>query len=97
MLFSIVRRFYFQIYLIELNSKRHDILYPDLTVYEHLELIALIKGYPQKLISGEIKRITTYVGLHDNLHKRSKELSGGMKRRLSVAMSFTGDSKVIIM
>jgi ABC-type multidrug transport system ATPase subunit len=36
-------------------------------------------------------------GLEKDLHKKSKNLSGGMKRRLSVAMSFIGDSKLIIM
>ena len=60
-------------------------------------MIALIKGYSQNLINDEIQRISTYVGLEDHLKKKSKELSGGMKRRLSVAMSFTGNSKVIIM
>ncbi len=36
-------------------------------------------------------------GLEKDLQKKSKTLSGGMKRRLSVAMSFIGDSKLIIM
>jgi ATP-binding cassette subfamily A (ABC1) protein 3 len=37
------------------------------------------------------------VGLQNDLNKMSKQLSGGMKRRLSVAMSLTGGSKVIIL
>lgn len=72
-------------------------MYPDLTVKEHMELIALIKGYPRAMIKDEVERISSYVGLTEHLYKKSKELSGGMKRRLSVAMSFTGNSKVIIM
>jgi len=35
--------------------------------------------------------------LQNDLEKKSKQLSGGMKRRLSVAMALTGGSKVIIL
>ena len=48
-------------------------------------------------IKSEVLRISEYVGLKDDLKKNSKDLSGGMKRRLSVAMAFIGDSKVIIL
>ena len=41
--------------------------------------------------------ISKLVGLNNDLKKRSKQLSGGMKRRLSVAMALTGGSKVIIL
>ncbi len=41
--------------------------------------------------------ISKFVGLHNDLEKKSKQLSGGMKRRLSVAMALTGGSKVIIL
>ena len=37
------------------------------------------------------------MGLQNDLEKKSKQLSGGMKRRLSVAMAVTGGSKVIIL
>lgn len=37
------------------------------------------------------------MGLHNDLEKKSKQLSGGMKRRLSVAMALTGGAKVIIL
>ena len=37
------------------------------------------------------------MGLHNDLEKKSNQLSGGMKRRLSVAMALTGGSKVIIL
>jgi ATP-binding cassette subfamily A (ABC1) protein 3 len=49
------------------------------------------------MIFDEIKRISSYVGLFQDLKTISKNLSGGMKRRLSVAMALIGDSKVIIL
>lgn len=64
---------------------------------EHIRMIAMIKGYPLSKIKDEIKEITSYVGLHSHLKKKSKQLSGGMKRRLSVAMALTGGSQIIIL
>lgn len=49
------------------------------------------------MIQNEIKRISNVVGLHDDLKTKSKNLSGGMKRRLSVGMALMGDSKIIIL
>ena len=56
-----------------------------------------IKGYSKREIKQEIQSISKLVGLENDLEKRAKQLSGGMKRRLSVAMSVTGGSKVIIL
>ena len=56
-----------------------------------------IKGFPNKLLTEEIERISKFVGLHKDLAKYSKNLSGGMKRRLMVAMALIGDSKIIIL
>ena len=49
------------------------------------------------MLNDEIARISTFVGLDKDLAKKSKNLSGGMKRRLMVAMSLIGDSKIIIL
>ena len=48
-------------------------------------------------IKAEVERITTYLGLQNDLNKKASELSGGMKRRLSVAMAFIGEAKIIIL
>jgi ABC-type multidrug transport system ATPase subunit len=56
-----------------------------------------IKGFPKEKLHDEIDRISTFVGLHKDLKKYSKNLSGGMKRRLMVAMALIGDSKIIIL
>ena len=56
-----------------------------------------IKGFPKIQIMNEIERIATFVGLQYDLVTLSKSLSGGMKRRLSVAMALIGDAKIIIL
>jgi ATP-binding cassette subfamily A (ABC1) protein 3 len=62
-----------------------------------LFLFYQIKGYKGNELKEEIIEISTLVGLQNDLEKKSKQLSGGMKRRLSVAMALTGGSKVIIL
>ncbi len=76
---------------------QHDIIYEQMTVKEHFELVAMVKGYKGKHLIEEVKRVSRVVDLHNDLNTMSKKLSGGMKRRLSVGMSITGDSKIIIM
>lgn len=60
-------------------------------------MVASIKGYEKEEIKEEIVSISRLVGLENDLEKKSKQLSGGMKRRLSVAMAVTGGSKIIIL
>ena len=40
-------------------------------------------------------KILRQLNLENDLNKKSKTLSGGMKRRLNIAMALVGDSKVI--
>ena len=63
----------------------------------HFSFKKQIKGYESGHLDAEVKRILAYVGLENDMNKRAKALSGGMRRRLSVAMAFVGDSKVIIL
>jgi ATP-binding cassette subfamily A (ABC1) protein 3 len=90
---------------LHLNRVRHsigfcpqvNILFDKLTVYQHLQLVCQLKGFTRARIVSEIERIAQYVGLSGDLSKQAGQLSGGMKRRLSVGMAFIGDSKVIIL
>jgi ABC-type Na+ transport system ATPase subunit NatA len=76
---------------------QHDILYPDLTVREHLRLFAVFKGVPSDKIEGEINHMIREVGLVEKADAYSKTLSGGMKRKLSVGIAFIGGSKVVLL
>ncbi len=62
---------------------QHNLLFNDLTVQEHLEFFARLKrNYDQSEIDDMLKLIN----LHDKKFAKSKTLSGGMKRKLSVAI-----------
>ena len=56
-----------------------------------------IKGFSLHDFQNEVLRISTFVELHNDLKTKSSGFSGGVKRRLSVAMALIGDSKVIIL
>uniref|UniRef100_A0AAY4BFC7 ABC transporter domain-containing protein n=1 Tax=Denticeps clupeoides TaxID=299321 RepID=A0AAY4BFC7_9TELE len=76
---------------------QHDVLFDNLTVEEHLLFYAQLKGYPREKIPDEVDRIIRILNLEDKRHARSKTLSGGMKRKLSIGIALIGDSKVVLL
>jgi ABC-type transport system involved in cytochrome c biogenesis ATPase subunit len=70
---------------------QHDVVWPDLTVEEHLVLFARIKGASNIQERVWVQRVAELVGLDgDSFRSRAGALSGGMQRRLSVAMAVLG-------
>ncbi|KAG1691224.1 ATP-binding cassette sub-family A member 17 [Nymphon striatum] len=69
----------------------------ELTVAEHLNLIATLKGYPSSDMNNEIDRIISQVNLQEKKNSVAQSLSGGMKRKLSLAMALIGDTKVLLL
>ncbi|XP_075880377.1 phospholipid-transporting ATPase ABCA3 [Nelusetta ayraudi] len=76
---------------------QHDVLFDNLTVREHLLFFAQLKGYGKEKIANEVDRIIRILNLEDKRHARSKTLSGGMKRKLSIGIALIGDSKVVML
>ena len=76
---------------------QHDVLFADLTVEEHLTLFASFKGVPKAQIPAAVEEMIKEVGLTEKRTVASKNLSGGMKRKLSVGIAFIGDSKVVFL
>ena len=74
-----------------------DILWDNLTVREHLYIAAKLQNVPRKEIKERINSLVYDVGLTEKLNKKSKTLSGGQKRKLSVAMALIGNSKVVFL
>lgn len=72
---------------------QHDVLWPELTVAEHLYTFAAIKGVPPGEVAREVSKIIMEVGLTEKVNVTSSSLSGGMKRKLSVAIALIGGSK----
>lgn len=76
---------------------QHDILWDDLTVEEHLLFYARIKGIDSDMEDEVVKKSMEKVDLWKFRNVLSKNLSGGSKRRLSIAMSLVGDPKVVFL
>ena len=77
---------------------QHNVLFPYLTVREHLELYATFKGIESApLIRSRVDRLIYEVELVNEQHQLASTLSGGQKRKLSVAIALSGDSKVIML
>jgi ATP-binding cassette subfamily A (ABC1) protein 3 len=77
--------------------QQFDVLYDVLTVREHLEIVCELKNVPQSEVQNEILNTLRIVMLSEHEHKQAKQLSGGMKRKLSLAMALIGGSKLIIL
>lgn len=76
---------------------QHDILFPELTVREHLELFAILKGVEEDTLEGVVAKMADEVGLADKINSVVRALSGGMKRKLSLGIALIGNSKVIVL
>ncbi|XP_004301161.1 PREDICTED: ABC transporter A family member 2-like [Fragaria vesca subsp. vesca] len=74
-----------------------DVLWKALTGKEHLHLFAKIKGLSPSSVEMIAHKSLEDVKLSDAASMRAGSYSGGMKRRLSVAMAFIGDPKLIIL
>ncbi|XP_030594647.1 phospholipid-transporting ATPase ABCA1b isoform X2 [Archocentrus centrarchus] len=76
---------------------QHNVLFSMLTVEEHIWFYARLKGLPEERVKGEIEQILQDTGLPHKRNCRTSTLSGGMQRKLSVALAFVGGSKVVIL
>ncbi|OQS02783.1 ATP-binding Cassette (ABC) Superfamily [Thraustotheca clavata] len=72
---------------------QHDVLYDELTVREHLLFYGRLKGCD----AAEIDKKIVEVGLTEKRDAFSNQLSGGMKRKLSLAIAFLGDGKIVFL
>lgn len=70
--------------------------YPDMTVYQSLDYLALLSGLDKKTRKERVAKLITMVNLDDKKRAKFKSLSGGMKRRLGIAQALIGDPKVLI-
>jgi len=76
---------------------QHDILWDELTAKEHLILFGRLKGENYDKVYDEVNERLKEVNLSDEADLLAGTFSGGMKRRLSLAISGIGDPKVIIL
>ncbi|KAK7881153.1 hypothetical protein WMY93_029562 [Mugilogobius chulae] len=76
---------------------QHNILFQYMTVAEHILFYALLKGRPIAEAEEEVENMLQDLGLPHKRDELTQNLSGGMQRKLSVALAFVGGAKVVIL
>uniref|UniRef100_A0A6Q2ZEB5 P-type phospholipid transporter n=1 Tax=Esox lucius TaxID=8010 RepID=A0A6Q2ZEB5_ESOLU len=76
---------------------QYNILFKHLTVEEHILFYSLLKGTSLTGAQQEVEAMLEDLGLPHKRDDEAQNLSGGMQRKLSVAMAFVGGSKIVIL
>ncbi|CAH1111719.1 unnamed protein product [Psylliodes chrysocephalus] len=76
---------------------QHDALWKNITVREHLEVYASIRGVPYSDISRLVNLYLTGLQIHEHADKQTHQCSGGTRRKLSFAMSMVGNPKIVLL
>lgn len=72
-------------------------LMEDLNAYDNLEFFGALYGLKGKLLKERIAEALKVTGLEDTKKQKVKKFSGGMKRRLNIAVSILHHPKVLIL
>ena len=72
------------------------VLYPDLTVWENLNFAASLYGVGL-FRRGRLNKLLDFVELRGDKYKLARDLSGGMKRRLSLAATLVHNPELLFL
>lgn len=78
-------------------SPQETAIAPNLTVRENVFLMAQIYGISKKEAEKKSTDVLSQLDLTDVEKKKATQLSGGMQRRLSIAMALISDPKVLFL
>jgi len=76
---------------------QHDAIFPLMTVMEHLNFYAVIKGLPVSKRYDVIEKLVKELSLDDFRETQAGLLSGGNKRKLSVGIAIMGNPPIILL
>ncbi len=72
-------------------------LYPDLSGKENLRFFGQLYGLTGKTLNERVERVLDIVGLADRASERVDKYSGGMKRRINIAVGLLHEPKLLIL
>ena len=72
-------------------------IYPDLTGRENLTLFGRLQGLGGAELKARVDQVLDLIGLADRAKDRSKEYSGGMKRRLNIGIGLLNRPTLLIL
>jgi ABC-2 type transport system ATP-binding protein len=72
--------------------------HPRFTAFEFLDYVAILKEHvDRRARHDEVRRVLALVGLEEVAQRRTRALSGGMRRRLALAQALLGDPRLLIL
>ncbi|XP_062472909.1 ATP-binding cassette sub-family A member 9-like isoform X3 [Pezoporus occidentalis] len=75
---------------------QQDPLWPDLTVHQHLQVYAAVRGMRKEDAAVAINRIEKALDLQKHLRTPARRLSAGEARKLCFALSILGDPTIML-
>ncbi|MBR2402572.1 MAG: ABC transporter ATP-binding protein [Lachnospiraceae bacterium] len=78
-------------------SPQETAVAPNLSVKENLKLICGIHGFSKEKTDAKIKELAGQFILDDVLLKKAGNLSGGTKRRVSIAMALISEPEILLL
>jgi ABC-2 type transport system ATP-binding protein len=72
-------------------------LYPTLTAYDNLKFWGKMYGLKKSQLESRIKEVIKIAGMEDRAHDRIEEYSGGMKRRINIAVALLHQPDILVM
>lgn len=78
-------------------SPQETAVAPNLTAWENLALMAGLHGIDRRASRRRAEELIGVVGLGDRAAERVKRYSGGMQRRLSIAMALVADPQIVFL
>jgi ABC-type multidrug transport system ATPase subunit len=76
---------------------QNNALWDKLSVEDHLYLFARLRGVPEDLVTRVVNGVIDQLELTPHRGKLAMKLSGGMKRKLCVAIALIGDPEVVLL
>jgi ABC-2 type transport system ATP-binding protein len=72
-------------------------IYPDLTARENLAFFGRLYGLGGKRLRSRVDELLDVVGLADRAKDRTEQFSGGMKRRLNIAVGLLHEPSLLVL
>ncbi len=76
---------------------QQDNLDRELKVWENLMTYGRYFGLSRKFLKGKIEELLTFAQLEDKRNNKTEELSGGMKRRLTIARGLVNEPEILML